>query len=134
MPGWFWVQGYDGSTFGASKTVTLPPAFPGGPPRSFTVTVRVWGDSYQWNFGDNTSPIIGSLGKPYPQPSDVQHTYQFSSFGLSKGFELLLTVEFAAQFQVNGGAPQGLPPIQHTYAANYPVQEVQTTLSAPQKP
>lgn len=134
MPGWFWVQGYDGRTFGASKTVTLPPAFPGGPPRSFTVTVRVWGNKYIWNFGDGTSPLSGSLGKAYPQESDVKHTYEFSSFGLSSGFELLLTVEFAAQFQVNGGAPQGLPPIQHTYRANYPVQEVQSTLSAPQKP
>src|SRR4030095_87369 len=25
VPGWFWVQGYDGQPFGASQTVRLPP-------------------------------------------------------------------------------------------------------------
>ncbi|HVA23595.1 MAG TPA: hypothetical protein VMW62_04305 [Chloroflexota bacterium] len=134
MPGWFWVDGYDGRPFGGSRTVTIPPAVPGGPSNSFTVTVRIWGNRYEWNFGDGTSPIEGSLGKPYPQQSDIQHSYQFSSFGLQSGFDVLLTVQFAAQYQINGGAPRGLPPIQHTYRATHLVQEVQTTLSAPQRP
>ena len=134
LPGWFWANGYNGGPFGASRTVAIPPVLPGRPPTSFTVTVRVWGDRYQWNFGDGSTLIEGSLGQAYPQQSDVQHTYQFSSFGMSTGFDVLLTVEFAANYQVNGGAPQALPPIQHTYRASYPVQEVQPTLGAPQRP
>ena len=134
LPSWFWVQGYTGQPFGASQTVTIPPAVPGAQPTSFTVSVRIWGDKYEWNFGDGSPGLTGSLGKAYPQESDVRHLYQFSSFTLPNGFPIQLTVQFAAQYQVNGGVPQGLPPIEHSYRTNLPVQQVQTTLSAPQRP
>ena len=41
-----------------------------------------------------------------------------------------LTVEFTAQYRVNGGAPQALPPIRRTYETRYRVQEVQPVLTA----
>ncbi|HLG72491.1 MAG TPA: hypothetical protein VK009_18900 [Chloroflexota bacterium] len=127
MPGWFWIANYDGRPFGASRTVTIPGP-PGQPPTSFTVTVRVWPAEYDWLFGDGQSLTTNSLGEPYPQESDIQHIYQFSSFRFSRGFPVDCTVHFAAQFQVNGGGWQPLPTILHTYGANYPVQEAQSIL------
>ena len=134
VPGWFWIANYDGAPFGASRTVTLPPAVPGGPPTSFTVTVRVWPVEYDWLFGDGGSLTSQSLGEAYPAESDVQHTYEYSSFRFPDGFPVHLTVHFKASFQVNGGAPQPLPPILHTYAGAYPVQEAQSILETPRSP
>jgi len=134
IPGWFWVANYDGAPFGASRTVVIPPAIPGGQPTSFTVTVRVWPAEYDWLFGDGGSLATHSLGQPYPAESDVTHTYEFSSFRFSDGFPVDLTVQFAAQYQVNGGAPQPLPTIRHTYENTYPVQEAQAILQTPRRP
>jgi len=143
LPGWFWVDGYDGKPFGMSRTVTIPPEVgpnvpvaqvPANDPRrqgtSFTVSVRVWPTNYQWNFGDGATVVTDSLGKPYPNESDIKHTYDFSSFHFKDGFPVQLTVVFNAEFQVDGGGPQGLPPMAHTYASNYRVQEAQAILTA----
>lgn len=54
LPSWFWVQGYAGQPFGASQTVTIPAAVPGGQPASFTVSVHIWGDKYRTFGGDGT--------------------------------------------------------------------------------
>lgn len=143
LPGWFWVTGYDGKPFGLSRTVTIPPAVgpnvpftqvPANDPRrqgtSFSVSVRIWPASYQWSFGDGATLESNSLGKAYPAESDIQHTYEYSSLKFNNGFPIQLTVVFNAEYQVNGGAPQGLPPIAHIYTANYPVQEAQSVLTA----
>ena len=129
LQSWYWVNGYDGQPFGASRTVTIPPAVPGGTPTSFTVTVRIWGDRYDWDFGDGSNASSHSLGSPYPQPSDITHTYQHSSLGLANGFPVRLTAEFRAEYSVNGGAPQPLPPIRHTYENDFRVQELQPVLT-----
>jgi hypothetical protein len=129
LPGWFWVDGYNGDPIQASKTVTLPPPAPGLPPTSFTVTVRIWPSKYDWSFGDGTSVETHSLGKSYPQESDIKHTYQFSSLAYPKGFAVRCTVEWAAEYHVNGGGAQGLPPIHHTYEGDYRVQEMQPVLT-----
>ena len=141
LPGWFWVEGYDGKPFGDSRTVTIPPAVgpdvpftqvpkndPRRQPTSFTVSVKVWPTSYQWSFGDGTSLDSQSIGQAYPAQSDIQHTYEYSSLKTANGFPIRLTVVFAAEFQVNGGGSQGLPPISHDYTAAYPVQEAQALL------
>ena len=109
LPGWFWVDGYNGDPIQASKTVTLPPPAPGLPPTSFTVTVRIWPSKYDW--------------------SDIKHTYQFSSLAYPNGFAVRCTVEWAAEYRVNGGGPQGLPAIHHTYEGDYRVQEMQPVLT-----
>lgn len=144
LPGWFWVAGYDGKTFGTSRTVTIPPAVgpdvpftdvpkndPRRQPTSFTVSVTISASSYQWSFGDGANLVTQSLGQAYPAQSDIQHTYAFSSFQSPGGFPVSLTVVYNASYQVNGGPPQGLPPIAHTYTAAYPVQEAQTVLTRP---
>ncbi|MGD9890187.1 MAG: hypothetical protein AB7U18_02690, partial [Dehalococcoidia bacterium] len=142
LPGWFWVEGYDGEPFGASQTVNVPPAsgsevppdvVPPGDPRrrggSFTVEVQVRPSRYEWSFGDGATLVSQSLGKPYPTQSDIQHTYEYSSLLLPSGFPVRLMVEFTAQYRINGGAPQGLPPLRRTYETSYRVQEVQPVLT-----
>jgi hypothetical protein len=129
MPGWFWVDGYNGDPIQQSRTVTLPPPAPGLPPTSFTVTVRIWPSKYDWSFGDGASVETHSLGKPYPAESDITHTYQFSSLSFPTGFAVRCTVEWAAEYHVNGGGPQGLPPIHHTYENDFRVQELQPVLT-----
>jgi hypothetical protein len=143
LPGWFWIDGYDGKPFGDSQTVTVPPAVdpdvpltdvPANDPRRqptyFTVSVQVWPTSYQWGFGDGASLVTQSLGQAYPAQSDIQHTYQFSSLQTQGGFPVQVTVVFAAQYEVNGGAAQGLPSMSHIYASSYPVQEAQALLAS----
>ncbi len=142
LPGWFWVEGYDGQPFGTSRTVDIPPAVGAEVPvelvpaddarrrgSSITVDVRVWAARYEWSFGDGASLVTRSLGKPYPQASDIQHTYEYSSLRFPGGFPVRLTVEYAAEYRVNGGPPQPLPPIRRTYEAGYRVQEVQPVLT-----
>jgi hypothetical protein len=143
LPGWFWISEYDGKPFGASQTVIVPPAVgpnvpitqvPANDPRrqstSFTVSVEVWPTSYQWTFGDGASLATQSLGQSYPAQSDIQHVYQYSSLQTQSGFPIQVTVVFAAQYQVNGGAGQGLPPMSRTYTAAYQVQEAQSLLKS----
>jgi hypothetical protein len=134
IPEWFWIEGYNGQPFGQSRTVTLPPPAPGLPPTSFTVTVRLWPKQYDWSFGDGQDLITQSIGKAYPQESDIQHVYQHSSFAFAQGYPLWLTVEYGAEFSVNGGAPQPLPAIRHTYRAVHQVQEIQSILDKPKQP
>ena len=142
MPGWFWVEGYDGSSFGTSRTVDVPPevgsdvptsVVPANDPRrqgtSFTVEVRLWPTRYEWSFGDGASQLSSSLGQPYPAHSQIQHSYEYSSLQFPDGFPVSLTIDFGAEFRVNGGAPQPLPSIRRTYAAGYRVQEVQPVLT-----
>lgn len=142
MPGWFWVEGYDGRPFGLSRTVDVPAevgaevpvdVVPADDPRrrgsSFTVDVRVWASRYEWNFGDGASLVAQSLGRPYPSESDIKHTYEYSSLRFPGGFPVRLTVEYSAEYRVNGGAPQPLPAVRRTYEAAYRVQEVQPVLT-----
>jgi hypothetical protein len=144
LPSWFWAEGYDGAAFGDGRTVDIPPevdasvpldVVPAGDPRrqgtSFSVEVRVWPARYEWAFGDGAAATTTSLGKPYPAESDVRHTYQRSSLGFPSGYPVRLTAEFAAEFRVNGGAPQALPSVRRTYEAAFRVQEIQPVLVRP---
>lgn len=128
---WYWVEGYGGQPFGESRTVTIPPANPLDPNDrgiSFTVEVRVWPSRYEWSFGDGKGFTTSSLGKSYPAESDIQHTYEHSSLAYPGGFPVRMTAEFAAEFRVNGGGPQGLPPVRRTYESAFRVQEIQPVL------
>jgi len=142
MPAWFWVEGYDGQPFSGGRTVSLPPEV--GPevptsevpasdrrrqPTSLTIEVVVRPGNYEWSFGDGATLTARSLGRRYPQPSDIQHTYEYSSLGQPSGFPVSLTVDFAAEFRVNGGAPEPLPGMRRTYQSGYRVQEVQAVLT-----
>ncbi|MDE3075208.1 MAG: hypothetical protein KGJ86_07240, partial [Chloroflexota bacterium] len=81
-------------------------------------------------FGDGNSLVTQSLGQPYPAESDITHSYEYSSLPFASGFPVRVTVEYDAEFRVNGGGPQGLPPIIRTYEHDYPVQEIQPVLTA----
>jgi len=146
IPTWYWVEGYDGRAFGASRTVDIPAeigaevpidgpgAVPADDPRrqgsSFSVEVHIAPTSYQWSFGDGSALEGHSLGQPYPATSDIQHTYQYSSMRQPGGFPLNMTVTFSVDYRVNGGAPQELPPITRTSQMTYRVQEIQTVLTS----
>jgi hypothetical protein len=143
VPGWFWVEGYDGQPFGTTQTVRLPPEVgPGVPidvvpasdprrrPSSYTVQVRVSPSRYDWSFGDGMTVTTQSLGKAYPAESDIKHVYEYSSLRHPGGFPVRLAVEFAAQYRVNGGPAEVLPPVRRTYEASYRVQEAQSVLAA----
>ena len=107
----------------------MPADDPGRQGSSFTVHVRVWPTGYAWDFGDGGNELTQSLGQAYPSESDIQHTYEYSSLRTAGGFPIRLTVEFAAEYRVDGGAPSGLPSIRRTYEASYRVQEIQAVLS-----
>ena len=142
LPGWFWVEGYDGRPFGIERRVTVPPevgddvpfdVVPMDDPRRqethYTVEVRIWPTQYEWDFGDGQRLATHSLGKAHPVESDIQHTYEHSSLGLPQGFPVRLTVTFEAEYRVNGGPAQGLPSFQQTYEYGYRVQEIQSVLT-----
>ena len=142
LPGWFWVDGYDGRPFGVSRTVHVPPEIgddvpdtvvPADDPRrrgtSFTVSVRIWPSHYEWDFGDGHSLVTESLGKPHPAESDIQHTYETSSLGFADGFPVRLSVTFHVEYRVNGGPAESLPSITQVVEYGYRVQEAQSVLT-----
>jgi hypothetical protein len=142
LPVWFWTDGYDGRSFGTSRSVSLPPevgpevppsVVPANDPRrqasTFTVEVRLWPGRCEWSFGDGKTLVGTSVGKPYPAESEVRHTYQYASTAFADGFPVSLTVQYAVEYRVNGGAPQALAPISQTYQARLRVQEAQAILT-----
>jgi hypothetical protein len=60
----------------------------------------------------------------------VQHTYEYSSLDLPDGFPVRVTADFLAEFSVDGGTFQALPPIRRTYENRFRVQEVQPVLTS----
>jgi len=142
MPAWFWLEGFDGRAIETSRTVELPPligddvpaaAVPVDDPRRgrtmFRVDVRVWPVQYTWSFGDGATNTTRSLGRRYPEQSDVQHMYEYSSLRHPDGFPVRVNVEFAAEFSVNGGPAQPLPGTRRTFGTAYRVQEIQSVLT-----
>jgi hypothetical protein len=150
IPTWYWVEGYAGDALGDTRTVStshdecvnVEVPDPGGGPSSVsrecrtvtdstTVAIRVEPTTYRWSFGDDSMAELRSaegLGTPFrgvAWPSTVQHTYEYSSFGLNDGFPVRLTVTFAAAFQVNGGPWQGLGDISRTYVGTHVVRQIE---------
>jgi hypothetical protein len=139
MPSWFWIQGYDGSPFGAGTRIDVPPQVPAGypagcpqpPGASLTVATQFIPTGYDWAFGDRltTSTLsTTSRGQAYPQRSDIRHRYEYTSLGRPDGFPVSVTVHFHARYQANGGPWQALPAIAKTSTRGYPVQQAQSVL------
>lgn len=106
---YFWVEGYSG----APITDSLSGA-------GVTVAVQVTLGSVTWDFGDGTPPTTGSLGEAWPARSSVHHTYR------DRGDRAVtVTITMPAQFSVNGGAAQALPPVVRTATIPYRVDEIQ---------
>lgn len=135
MPAWFWVEGYDGSPLYGSETLG-----------DTTVEVEVTPQRYDWHFGDGGFLSTGSLGRPYPDQSDIQHTYEQSSLVAGGQFEVRLEITFGGQFRViteedDGegnivvivGDWEALDPMVRSFVAPYPVQQLQSVLTAGQR-
>jgi len=118
VPAWFWVEGYDGAPIAASDTLD-----------GVTVEVEVTPTGYRWSFGDGATLETTSLGQPYPQESDIRHTYEQSSLGVGGSFAVRVEITFAARYRVNGGFWQPLEPITRAFTAAYPVQQLQSVLT-----
>ena len=135
MPSWFWVDGYDGSPLYGSETLG-----------NTTVEVEITPQRYDWHFGDGGFLSTGSLGRPYPDESDVQHTYEQSSQVAGGQFEVRLEITFGGQFRVITEEDDGegnivvtvgdwepLDPMVRSFVAPYPVQQLQSVLTAGQR-
>ncbi len=118
LPSWFWIDGYDGRRLSGSRAVGL-----------VVVEVEIWPQNYHWSFGDGASLDTLSVGRAYPEESDVRHAYERSSLGAGGAFDTRLEITFAAQFRVNGGPWTPLPPVTQTYSRAYPVQQLQSVLT-----
>ena len=118
MPAWFWIEGYDGSPISTSETL-------GGT----TVEVEITPTSYRWSFGDGAAMNTLSLGRPYPQASDIRHTYEQSSLSAGGAFAVMVEISFSVRYRVDGGAWQPLDPISRSFTASYPVQQLQSVLT-----
>ncbi len=118
LPSWFWIDGYDGAPITSSDTL-------GG----ITIEVQIVPQLYTWSFGDGATMETSSPGKPYPAQSDVQHSYEQSSFGAGGAFAVTVEIRFSAQYRVNGGPWQSLDAITRSFTSDYPVQQLQSVLT-----
>jgi len=134
LPSWFWVEGYGGETLYGAETLG-----------DTTVEVEVTPQHYDWFFGDGTRLFTHSLGRPYPEESDIQHRYEQSSFVAGGAFEVRLEITFGGRYRViteevdaDGdvvivvGAWEPLEPMVRSFTRAYPVQQLQSVLAAGQ--
>ena len=70
-----------------------------------------------------------SLGRPYPQASDIRHSYEQSSLSAGGAFPVTVEISFSVRYRVDGGAWQPLDPISRSFTAAYPVQQLQSVLT-----
>jgi hypothetical protein len=123
LESWFWVEGYDGREYTASESFSSPPYV-----GDLTIEVRLYPRLYEWDFGDRSSYATGDkegLGQRAAggaQPSTVRHTYSAARPG--DGYPVLLTIEWAVEYRVNGGDPLFLSVVARTGTVIHPVQEV----------
>lgn len=82
LASWFWVDGYDGAPIRMVASL-------GG----VTVEVELTAQRYHWQFGDGAEVTsAASLGRRYPEPSDLRHTYEQSSLRAGGAYRLGLEV------------------------------------------
>lgn len=118
VPSWFWIEGYDGEVLYAAVALG-----------EFTVVeVELWATSYDWEFGNGATLRTTSRGRRYPQPSDIVHTYQQSSFSAGGQYRVTVEVTFTGRMRVNNGDWNDIGPIRRSFAAGYPIQQLQSVL------
>jgi len=129
LPSWFWVDGYGGEPLSGSDTLG-----------NTTVAVVITPERYDWSFGDGAVLTTESLGRPYPAESDIQHTYE-----RSRTADVQVEITFGGQYQVTTVEDDGeggtvevvgpwepLDPMVRTFSRPYPVQQLQSVLTAGQ--
>jgi hypothetical protein len=119
MPSWFWIEGYDGAPITTTRSLA-----------GVTVEVQVTPTSYRWSFGDGAKLETTSLGRAYPATSEIRHTYEQSSLAAGGKFPVTVVLTFSARYRVSGGAWQSLEPISRSFTSPYPVQQLQSILTA----
>jgi hypothetical protein len=119
MPSWFWIEGYDGAPITTSRSLA-----------GVTVEVQITPTSYRWSFGDGAKLETTSLGRPYPATSEIRHTYEQSSLAAGGKFTVTVDLTFSARYRVSGGVWQSLEPISRSFTSPYPVQQLQSILTA----
>jgi hypothetical protein len=119
LPSWFWIEGYDGAPITISRSLA-----------SVTVEVQITPTSYRWSFGDGAKLETTTLGRPYPATSEIRHTYEQSSLAAGGKFTVTVDLTFSARYRVSGGAWQSLDPISRSFTSPYPVQQLQSILTA----
>lgn len=119
LPSWFWVDGYDGSTLRGSRSLGL-----------IVVEVEITPERYDWSFGDGATLQTTSLGRPYPEVSDIRHVYEQSSLNAGGQYQVRLDITFRARYRANGGAWQPLAPIVQPFTRLYAVQQLQSVLTS----
>ena len=118
LPSWFWIEGYDGSPIVESVALA-----------GVTVDVEITPTTYAWTFGDGAELQTASIGRPYPQQSEIRHIYEQSSLVAGGAYTLTVEITFAVRYRVDGGAWEVLEPISRSFAADYPVQQLQSILT-----
>lgn len=114
---WFWMQGYDGSLITDSTD-----AF------GYLVEIQARVTRYSWSFGDGATVEGTSPGQAYPARSQVRHTYERSSAGMTVGYPVEASFTFQVRYRVDGGPWIALPGISRTASSSYPVRESQAVI------
>lgn len=114
---WFWIEGYDGSPIEESTN-----AF------GQLVQVQARVTRYEWSFGDGSTIVATTPGRPYPERSEIRHVYQRSSAGYPSGYPVKVTFVFDVRYRVQGGRWIELPGITRVAGTDYPVRESQALI------
>ena len=114
LPSWFWLTGANPRMPDATATA--------GP---LTVTVHAALAGVTWEFGDGLGYDSSDLGRPYPQPSDVQHIYQSDTFGRPLGLQVRAVLRYEVTYRVNGGPWQQLGVKTTSFTQQYSVYQLQ---------
>ena len=141
MNTWFYAVGYSGGPISATRSAL-----------GATIEVDATPTSYTWDFGDGTPAVnttsLGVAWRPQytPDPSTVDcdfagtpvrttnpaipgsvtHCYTATSHG----FPVSVTFNLAVSYRVSGGPPIALAPIHRSAALTYPVEEINTVVTA----
>jgi hypothetical protein len=112
---WFWLGG---------GSPAIPPATATAGP--LTVTVQAALADIIWDFGDGIQYDSGSsLGRAYPEQSDISHVYQADSYGIPGGYTVAISVRYTVSYSVNGGPWTPLGIKSKVYSQPYTVVQAQ---------
>src|SRR5487761_195649 len=114
LPSWFWLTGANPRMPDATATA--------GP---LTVTVHAALAGVTWEFGDGLGYDSSDLGRPYPQPSNVQHIYQSDTYGQPLGLQVRAVLRYEVTYRVNGGPWQQLGVKTRSFTQQYSVYQLQ---------
>lgn len=122
LASWFWVAG-----------PPPPPVSQVVNELGMSVTVNAVPSSYEWDFGDGARVATHSIGRPFPQKSDIQHVYERIALA-PKPYTVTLTFVYEVTFSVDGGPPVAAPPIRRSASRTLEVTESRGVLTPAETP